>query len=269
MRKQNRFPIAQKKNRKNRAFIIIISILGGFIVSAKEIQQAIYQYCNARPPLKALLPIAGILLFIYPLLCVFQGIVLWSIPSMFSQLVFWLFLGALVLVFALNDMLKITVALGILALSYLVFLIQMTPSFFALNYVVDFFLYGFISVLAFRSFRKTDQYRQIGNKLKKTKRNMDKGKVLPFPQSLYAKPCPKCNEYLRGAANFCPACGTAIQHNPETAMEELHREIIDEPKPDKTENTNTCAQCGQVLRPEAKYCPACGTAPHMKETGKE
>lgn len=56
------------------------------------------------------------------------------------------------------------------------------------------------------------------------------------------KKCPGCKADMNATARFCPTCGHDTQ----------------KVKPDETDNTTECNECGNTYSKKSKFCPECG-----------
>lgn len=221
-------------------------------MSAKKLQEALYEYCSAKPVLAKLMPIAGILVFLQPaMILLFWLIMLLEQPTVFFiplQILSWLFWGSVILLFAQNDLLKIILA----SFSSAVLVLFM-------GYQYSVFIYLFLAIIAFLSYRKSEKGKSMLEKIKRKKHKADKAKVLPFPQAVYADLCPQCGEYLRRNANFCPSCGVAVRLAKPSAP------VREQNTGESQNNGAACAQCGQELTEKQSFCPQCGLAREINE----
>ena len=129
-----------------------------------KLKSALADYVQANPILSSLSGAAVATVFIYPLLILLTGIFHVSGLSQLNSLAMYLFWGSVVLLYAGNNGMFLTIGLGIQALMELISLFVMLfsyGSYFSVNALVEVLVTGTLAFLAFRGFSQTAEFAQM------------------------------------------------------------------------------------------------------------
>ena len=177
-----------------------------------KLKSALADYVQANPILSSLSGAAVATVFIYPLLILLTGIFHVSGLSQLKSLAMYLFWGSVVLLYAGNNGMFLTIGLGIQALMELISLFVMLfsyGSYFSVNALVEVLVTGTLAFLAFRGFSQTAEFAQMRVQAQEKAAQRAAERQAAAAQAAAQAAAAQAAQTAPEGAVFCGSCGAS------------------------------------------------------------